>query len=127
MLRYALFSLFLAITPVLATGPTDTKQVCASKLIGVWEGQGGCDGDLTIRADKTFELKGYGPGGDTLSGLWHIEWEGQKPTLFLVDKQPGTFYGIMRLQIGKLDKQNLQITHDKSERLGEYLRSSPKK
>ncbi|MCE9604359.1 MAG: hypothetical protein K8U03_05575 [Planctomycetia bacterium] len=53
-----------------------------SKLHGTWVG-GPCMGTLIVKADGTFERRGYSPGGNRLAGTWKLNWEALPPTLTL--------------------------------------------
>jgi hypothetical protein len=55
------------------------------KLHGTWYGPA-CGGDYTFRADGTFELKHFTPGGNTLTGDWSLRWDALPPTLVILCK-----------------------------------------
>ena len=52
------------------------------KLWGTWRG-GPCMGDLTLRANGTFERRHYTPANRTRSGTWAVRWDALPPTLVL--------------------------------------------
>ncbi len=52
------------------------------KLHGEWRG-GPCMGDWTFRADGTFALTNYSPGGDRFTGHWKVRGGAIPPTLVL--------------------------------------------
>ena len=57
------------------------------KLHGAWEADGlDCVGDLTLRADGTFERQHYSPGNNKLTGTWEVRWNALPPTLVLTCK-----------------------------------------
>jgi hypothetical protein len=50
-------------------------------------GEGGpCVGELTIRADGTFERRHYSMGNNTLTCTWAIRWDALPPPLALTCK-----------------------------------------
>src|SRR5207237_963167 len=49
-------------------GPGKGLVALERKLVGEWKGEGSCLGDLTLRADGTFERRRYSPGNNTLAG-----------------------------------------------------------
>jgi hypothetical protein len=56
------------------------------KLHGEWKDGGVCVGDLTLRADGTFERQHYSPGNNKLAGTWEVRWNALPPTLVLTCK-----------------------------------------
>ena len=97
------------------------------KLLGQWYGQGGCDGNLLLRADGTFELKDYGPAGFNIAGLWKVQGKALPATLELnfkatdLSELVGT---TMRVKILKLDDKNLTVeyAHPNGSPSGRYER-----
>jgi hypothetical protein len=82
--------LFLGLAQ-LSDGPAGDAQrgdlaAMRQKLVGTWEGQGGCDGRLAIRADGTYELSDYGPAGCSSKGTWRVRWDSLPATLILTCK-----------------------------------------
>ena len=55
------------------------------KLHGEWKG-GACMGELTLRADGTFERQHFSPGNNHLTGTWEVLWGALPPTLVLTCK-----------------------------------------
>jgi hypothetical protein len=55
------------------------------KLYGEWKG-GACMGELTLRADGTFERQHFSPGNNHLTGTWEVLREALPPTLVLTCK-----------------------------------------
>src|SRR5262245_8162256 len=45
--------------------PDDARAAVEKKLVGEWVKGGACIGDITIRADGTFERRHYSPGNYT--------------------------------------------------------------
>jgi hypothetical protein len=65
-----------------APAPQPDPNALEAKLHGVWKG-GACVGELTVKADGTFERRHYTPGNNTLSGTWAVRWDALPPTLAL--------------------------------------------
>lgn len=55
------------------------------KLLGAWQG-GPCEGNYTFNSDGTYEVDSFTPGGNTLTGIWFIRWDGLPPTLVVTCK-----------------------------------------
>jgi len=69
---------------IAAPGPQDGSRAAAERqLVGEWVNGGACIGDITIRADGTFERRHYSPGNHTLSGTWKLKRDALPPTLVL--------------------------------------------
>ena len=96
------------------------------KLLGMWEGQGGCNGRLTIREDGRFDLTGYGPGNSSRTGTWKVRWDALPPTLVFTYKnsgKPDEASKIMEVKLIKLDDKNLTIEYaNKNSLSGKYNR-----
>jgi hypothetical protein len=65
--------------PVPGAAPQGELAALEQKLVGAWDGQGGCDGKFVFRADGTYALTGHGPGGDDSKGTWKVRWDGRPP------------------------------------------------
>src|SRR4051812_47547828 len=61
----------------------DTLNALEKKLVGEWMNGGACVGDITIRADGTYERRHFSPGNNTLAGTWKVKWDALPPTLVL--------------------------------------------
>jgi hypothetical protein len=76
---------------VLAAPPTKEpgKEVAGleKKLLGDWQGYEGCSGKYAFRADGTYKLTNFGPGGDGSAGTWKVRWDALPPTLVLTCKE----------------------------------------
>src|SRR6476659_5945434 len=66
--------------------PKETPVALERKLHGAWIAEGDCVGDLTLRADGTFERQHYSPGNNKLAGTWEVRWKALPPTLVLTCK-----------------------------------------
>jgi hypothetical protein len=66
--------------------PKDPLAALEKKLQGAWENGGACIGELTLRADSTFERSRYSPGNNKLSGTWEMRWNALPPRLMLTCK-----------------------------------------
>jgi hypothetical protein len=77
------------------------------KMVGVWKGQGGCDGRLAFRTNGTYELTGYGPGGDNRKGTWKVRWDELPPTLVLTCTKGKS----MEVKLIKLEDRNLVVKY----------------
>ena len=71
--------------PLLAK-PETAQAALEKKLHGEWKGENACLGDLTLRADGTFERRHHSPGNNTLAGIWAVHWDALPPTLALTCK-----------------------------------------
>jgi RNA polymerase sigma factor (sigma-70 family) len=72
--------------PALPARPGTVQAVLEQKLLGVWESGLDCVGSLTLRADGTYERRGFSPGNNTLAGAWAVRWDALPPTLVLTCK-----------------------------------------
>jgi hypothetical protein len=67
--------------------PQEPSVALEKKLHGAWEADDmDCVGDLTLRADGTFERQHYSPGNNKLAGTWEMRWDALPPTLVLTCK-----------------------------------------
>jgi hypothetical protein len=78
-------AMLLAASLILATSthadqPKDAAAALQHKLHGAWKGPA-CGGDWTYKADGTFDVVHYSPGGNTLSGTWEVRWNALPLTL----------------------------------------------
>src|SRR5688572_25898464 len=69
-----------------ADKPREPLVALEKKLHGMWESGRDCVGDLTLRADGTFERLHYSPGNNKLTGTWELRWNALPPTLVLTCK-----------------------------------------
>ncbi len=70
-----------------ADKPKEPLVALEKKLHGAWEADDMvCVGDLTLRADGTFERQHYSPGNNKLTGTWEVRWNALPPTLVLACK-----------------------------------------
>jgi hypothetical protein len=81
------------------------------KMIGAWQGQTGCAGNFLFRADGTYELKGYGPGGDDFAGTWKVRWDALPPTLVLTCKTSEIPEELGKLKLIQLDDETLKAQY----------------
>src|SRR5262249_49766144 len=59
-----------------ADKPKEPLVALEKKLHGAWEADDmDCVGDLTLRADGTFERQHYSPGGKQIPGPWEVRRE----------------------------------------------------
>ena len=81
------------------------------KLHGAWEADGlDCVGDLTLRADGTFERHRYSPGNNKLTGIWEVRWNALPPTLILTCKtsnDPDFVGKTLEVKLIQLDDETL--------------------
>jgi hypothetical protein len=76
--------LFLSLAPVMADGKAENGAAgLEKKLLGDWKGKSACQGDLTLKANGTFERTDCGPGGIRYAGTWEMKWDALPPTLIL--------------------------------------------
>lgn len=61
------------------------KPAVESKLHGEWKG-GACMGQITFKADGTYERKNWSPGNNALAGTWSVRWDALPPTLVMTCK-----------------------------------------
>ena len=59
-----------------------------------------------FRADGTYELKRYGPGGDDYAGTWTVRWDALPPTLVLTCKT-SEIPELGKLKLIQLDDETL--------------------
>ena len=86
--KWAAFAaiLFVGVSSTLTAGdPAKSNDLAAleKKLVGVWIGQGGCDGKMVFQADGTYHVTEWRVGGIYGTGTWKIEWSELPPTLVL--------------------------------------------
>jgi hypothetical protein len=111
-----------------AEPPKGELAALERKLVGVWDGQGGCDGKLVIRADGTYQLTGYGPAGDDSAGRWKVRWDALPPTLVLTCSKSGVAEEVgkaVELQLLRLNDKTLKVgyANPNGSPSGEYLRA----
>jgi hypothetical protein len=94
---------------VLAQTPRQEFTALEQKMLGEWKGQTGCDGRLVFRADRTYELKEYGPAPYDSAGTWKVRWDALPPTLVLTCKTSE-----VRDEVGKATEVKLIKLDDKS-------------
>ena len=84
----AVIALGACAAPVPADRAKTEKELAAvaMKLHGLWRGVA-CEGEITFRADRTYEWTGIGPGGERHEGVWTLRGEGSRPTLVLTCKK----------------------------------------
>lgn len=109
-----LFAVSLAFITFAHTGRTADKPkeppvALEKKLHGAWEADDmDCVGDLTLRADGTFERQHS--GNNELSGTWEVRWNSLPPTLVLTCKASDDpdFVGKTReFKLAQLDDETL--------------------
>ena len=95
-----------------------------SKLIGTWKGEGPCTGVITFRADRTYERKRHGPGGNNSAGVWMMRWDALPPTLVLICKtsEDPTFVRREEVKVTQLDGNALVFTYPSSKTSTLYAR-----
>lgn len=78
-------------------------------LRGDWDGCGPCDGEITFRADGTYQWRYIGPVGDTRTGTWDVRWDALPPTLVLTCKtsEKGHVIKPLELKLVELNKETL--------------------
>src|SRR3954465_6574680 len=81
--------------------PKNTPAALEQKLQGEWKG-GPCRGELTLRADGTFERWHYSPGNNHLTGTWEGRWDALPPTLILTCKKSDWAGHVDRIEQVKL-------------------------
>ena len=86
--KWAAFAaiLFVGVSSTLTAGdPAKSNDLAAleKKLVGVWIGQGGCDGKMVFQADGTYHVTEWTVGVIYGTGTWKIEWSELPPTLVL--------------------------------------------
>jgi hypothetical protein len=104
------------------------RPALEKKLLGRWYGQGGCDGNLLLRNDGTFELKEYGPAPINCAGAWKVRGHTLPAALELAFKSsddPDIIGTALRVKIVKLDAQNLTVeyAHPNGSPSGRYGRA----
>lgn len=78
--------LFVGVSTTLTAGdPAKSNDLAAleKKLVGVWIGQGGCDGKMVFQADGTYHVTEWTVGLIYGTGTWKIQWSELPPTLVL--------------------------------------------
>ena len=81
------------------------------KVHGTWYG-GDCVGELDLKADGSFERRGYSPGNNTLTGTWEIRWNALPPTLKLTCKASNSadhVGQVVETEVVRLDDANLGL------------------
>ena len=122
--------LLVSLAQVVLGGPPGKergKELAAleQKLVGAWKGQNGCAGNFLFRADGTYELKGYGPGGDNFAGTWKVRWDALPPTLVLTGKGPLFPEELGELRIIRLDDARLEARYS-IDGVHRYVRVPPR-
>jgi hypothetical protein len=85
----AAFFIVVSSTVPAADDPPKGADLVAleKKLVGVWIGQGGCDGRMVFQADGTYHVTDWTVGRIYGTGTWKIEWSELPPTLVLSPTQ----------------------------------------
>ena len=104
-------ALLVSLAQVVWGGPPGKErgkelEALEQKLVGAWKGQNGCAGNFLFRADGTYEVERYGPGGDEFAGTWKVRWDALPPTLVLTSKTPG-IPELGKLRLIQLDDETL--------------------
>ncbi len=78
-------------------------------LRGDWDGCGPCDGEITFRADGTYQWRYVGPAGDSRAGTWDVRWDALPPTLVLTCKtsEKGRVGKPFEVKLVELNKETL--------------------
>ena len=111
-----------------AEKPRNDTATLEKKLHGEWFGEGLCVGDLTLRADGTYEQKCFGPSRENLAGVWEVRWDSLPPTLVLTCKT-SDFPRVKSIGVKtegnviKLDDQFVEIKYSSSETPIRYSRT----
>jgi hypothetical protein len=117
----AAFVLLVSLVQVVLAGPPGKergKELAAleQKLVGAWRGQNGCAGNFLFRADGTYELKRFGPGGDEFAGTWKVRWDALPPTLVLTCKTSEVVpEELSKLRLIQLDDETLKAQYGKQD------------
>ena len=121
---------FLPATAAPPGGRADGAPVALErKLWGTWRG-GPCMGDLTLRANGTFERRHYTPANRTRSGTWAVRWDALPPTLVLTvtdADDPGDIGTRQELKLVGLDGDDLAYQYPGSDEPARYTRVRPKR
>jgi len=86
------------------------------KMLGTWKRQTPCAGDFLFRANGTYELVKYGPGGEDRAGVWKVRWDALPPTLVLTCRTstsdlPDEVGQITEVKLLRLDDESLAVDH----------------
>jgi hypothetical protein len=84
------------------------------KMVGIWKGQGGCDGNFLFRADGTYEWTGYGPDNSESAGTWTVRGDSLPARLLLTCKTsviPEEVGKTTEMKLTVLDQKNLAIDY----------------
>lgn len=97
---------------VVADKPESIPVALEKKLHGVWKGKAPCLGNLTLRADGTFEKTNCGPEKNTFAGTWEVRWNALPPTLIMTCKtsdNPKAIGNKDVLKLIQLDDKALEV------------------
>lgn len=91
--------------------PKEPPVALEKKLHGAWETDDmDCVGELTLRADGTFERQHFSPGSNKLTGTWEVRWDALPPTLVMScnASNDADFVGrTWEFKVTRLDDENL--------------------
>lgn len=110
---------------VVAGKPESTPAALEKKLEGTWKGQSPCQGNLTLRADGTFENAKVGPGNVNLAGTWEVLWDALPPTLLMTcntSDDPALVGTKDVVKLIKLDDKELVVSYPSRDSKRQYLR-----
>jgi hypothetical protein len=112
-------AMFLAVTLIpgtaapgheMAGGPSALER----KLHGKWTGPA-CGGNLTLRANGSYEWTHYGPANQSLSGTWVLRWDALPPTLIMTCKEAdyvGSIGTVKEFKLIQLDNDTFTYRHE---------------
>jgi len=109
-----------------AETPKNSLVMLEKKLCAAWKGESACQGDLTLRADGTFEKTRCGPGSDDFAGTWEVRWDALPPTLVMTCKtstDPAAVGKKDEVRLIKLDDKVLVVAYLSSDFQWQYSRA----
>lgn len=106
--------------PVGKAADTPTRDLAAleGKLHGDWRVEAACGGQITIRADGTYERRNYSPGRYTVTGTWQVRWDALPPTLVFTCKTSGDKDAVGKMdecKLVRLDESGFTTQYEKQE------------
>jgi hypothetical protein len=100
---------------VFAEQPKKELSAMEQKMVGVWKGGGGCEGNIVLRADGTYKLTDFGPAPTDSAGTWKVQSDVVPAILVLTCKTSAISDDVgttTKAKLNKLDDGILELDYE---------------